>query len=603
HPGRLFAAMTTALIGCDATEVAALADDEPRVLALVERFCGYRDSWRARGFGTMFRRWLRDDGIDSRLLARRDGERRLTNLLHLAELLQDTAASAMAPEALVRWLADRRDAPPADEELALRLESDQNLVQIVTIHKSKGLEYDVVFCPFLWTKPPAPRQPDDWREYHDADGRLVLDFRPQARDDPAIRQRCVREHHAESLRLIYVAMTRAIHRCYLVAGLYHESPGGSEPRIGDSASCLLNWLVDDSRTAFDDWLTAAKAPQAIEASWHRFAHTLGSACRLETLAADPAAAAAPLPAPELELQPPPAPPPVPLPWRIGSFSGLAHGAADDAAAAADHDARAIAADESRADSPVAADDFLRFPRGASAGDCLHAAFERAEFTDPASWGPAVERALAAHPQRLPKLDDAEAQPLLKAMLSNALSNALTARLPGGLTLASVPPRSRRVELAFHLPAAGVRDAPLQSLLGDHGYAVAPLRFEPLDGYLNGYIDLVFEHAGRYYIVDWKSNHLGWRRDDYEAASIAQAMRANRYPLQYLLYALALHRHLGRRLPGYDYERHFGGVYYLFVRGLRPQWSGDRNNAPGVLFDRPRRDTIGALDALIGGAAS
>ena len=200
------------------------------MLDAIARFGGYRDSWLQRGVGRMLREWMRGEGVGLRLLARPDGERRLTNLMHLAELLHEAAASHPAPEALLRWLQSQRSDARRDEAAQLRLESDRNLVQVVTIHKSKGLEYPLVFCPLLWDGHVSPRQGGEGVEYHDEEGDTVIDFREL--DKPvldAVKQQAALEAAAETMRLIYVALTRAVHRCTLVVGPYLAQQGKSRP--------------------------------------------------------------------------------------------------------------------------------------------------------------------------------------------------------------------------------------------------------------------------------------------------------------------------------------------------------------------------------------
>jgi exodeoxyribonuclease V beta subunit len=167
-------------------------------------------------------------------------------------------------------------------------------------------------------------------------------------------------------------------------------------------------------------------------------------------------------------------------------------------------------------------------------------------------------------------------------------------------LGKVPLERRLNELGFHLPAKDLSPARLNAWLRSNGYAMPRLSFDALRGYLNGYIDLTFEFAGRYYVLDWKSNHLGYSRDDYGTERVAGAMQEHGYYLQAALYSAAVHRYLAQRLAGYDYERHFGGVFYLFVRGVRPGWV-DASGAPlGVWFHRPGAKTLASLDALLAG---
>ena len=181
------------------------------------------------------------------------------------------------------------------------------------------------------------------------------------------------------------------------------------------------------------------------------------------------------------------------------------------------------------------------------------------------------------------------------MLQDMLAQVLHTALPGGAVLAQVTPARRLVELEFDLPVPSLGATALAQALRQHGYASPMLTFSQLRGHLRGFIDLVFEHAGRFYVLDWKSNHLGDTPADYGPPSLARAMDRQGYHLQYLLYCVALHRTLAQRLPDYDYETHFGGVLYLFVRGVRPHWPGC-----GVFAHRPALATLQQLSALLGG---
>ena len=211
----LRAALATEAMGLDAAAILALSADETALLDLIARFAGYRDTWLQRGVGLMLRQWMQTEGVSRRYrLARPDGERRLTNLLHLAECLHEAADTPH--EALQRWLQRQRSETRQDDAAQLRLESDRDLVQVVTIHKSKGLEYPLVFCPMLWDGQPLRARSGEGLEYHDADA--VIDFRTRDKERRApLREQIALESAAETMRLIYVALTRAVHRCYLVA--------------------------------------------------------------------------------------------------------------------------------------------------------------------------------------------------------------------------------------------------------------------------------------------------------------------------------------------------------------------------------------------------
>ena len=593
----LRAALGTELMGQDASAIEAISADESRLLGFVTRFAEYRDTWLQRGIGVMLRQLMVREGVSERLLARPDGERRMTNLLHLSECLHQSAEDHPAPEALLRWLQLQRTEGRDDEANQLRLESDRNLVQIITIHKAKGLEYPVVFCPFLWDGYPG-RSPSviDGREYHDELGRSVVDFRDLTKEETeAIKAQIALERAAENLRLIYVALTRAVHRCYLVVGPYTINSFG-KLLTTESNRSLLNWLVAGQGHSPSDWLKNKLALTDIEAAWSALAAKNAPLFGLAPLPQDaPVPVRLPRPAPETlaALAPPRR---IPAGWWIGSYSSLAHGARHEGAAV-DHDLRTTQPTmiDTGPTAAVEDDDILRFPRGADAGQCMHAVFEQIDFTDPATFPAAIEGALRNEPLAAAGTDSAA---LLPKMLARMLENVVQTPLPCGVRLADVPRRRRLVEMEFTLPSKGLSAIRLAAMLREHGYPVPPLTFGALEGYLRGFIDLVFEHDGRFHILDWKSNHLGNTAAHYGIEPVARAMEEHGYHLQYLLYTVAVHRYLQQRLPGYRYDEHFGGVMYLFVRGVRPSWTQPDGTAAGVYMHRPTLQAVEKLSGLL-----
>lgn len=611
---RLKAALSTTLIGLDAAAIDALAADEARLAHWVQVFGGWRETWIERGIGVLLRRLVAEARMADRFLVRPDGERRLTNLLHLAECLHQAAEQHPAPEALLRWLQAQRETERGDDSTQLRLESDQNLVQIVTIHKSKGLEYPIVFCPFLWEgRLPGAGSGIDGVEYHDDDGRSIIDYRrdvPAEYDEADVKRRTRGEQAAEFLRLVYVALTRAVHRCVLVAGCYQAKVGRNES-TSESCRSLLNWLVAGAGRSPQAWLDGGSDVAGIDAAWTALAERHAPALAVEPL---PALAAAVAPAlrvaPEALAALPP-PDAIPAGWRIGSYSSLAHGSRhDDAARDTDlrvEDAPPPAEAAATVPAPTVPDedDILHFPRGSAAGDCLHALLEAVDFDDPSHWPEAIVRTLQAHRGTLPPEahEPTSPQPARARMLQRLLADLLGTPLPLGTPqplLLSRLPRGRLLkELEFHLPAPQLDAGALTRLLRAQGYPVPRLDFGTLHGYLKGFIDLVLEHEGRYFIVDWKSNHLGERPAHYGPAALDAAMAGQGYHLQALLYSVALHRHLRHRLAGYRPEQHLGGFAYLFIRGLRPAWRNDDGTPTGLFFHRPTVDTLQRLDALLG----
>lgn len=199
-------------------------------------------------------------------------------------------------------------------------------------------------------------------------------------------------------------------------------------------------------------------------------------------------------------------------------------------------------------------------------------------------------------------------PVLEHLVSQVLDTPLA---PVGVQLRHLGMADKMVEMEFMLPISQLNCGALNRLIAEHDPLSAragQLSFEQVNGMLKGFIDLVFRHEGRYYVLDYKSNHLGHALEDYTQAAMAEAMIDHRYDLQYQLYTLALHRLLQSRIPDYDYETHMGGVFYLFMRGIGHMERGqvdvsqntDTSGQTGVFFQRPTEMFINALDQLLRG---
>ncbi len=590
--GLLRAALATSLMGFDATALLAFDADAAEADALLGRLVDYRNLWRDRGIGMMLRRWMVGEQVTARLLAEPAGERRLTNLLHLADLLHRQASDGASPELLLRHLqAARRDAlggSGGGDDAQLRLESDRHLVQIVTLHRSKGLEYGVVFCPLLWVGASLHRRSLPGVVAHDPEGTLVVDFGDDAATATRRADRA-REDAAEAVRLLYVALTRAVHRCVLVVGSYTAS---RSDKVGGRAA--LNWLAGGAGTRFDDWMAAPRGADAVAQDWAELAARHARVIDLLRLPTAPGVGvAAPMLVPaqivaRRVLRP------APRGWRIGSFSALQHGAAADAPSA-DHDLRVVDAADAARPAVLEADDILRFPGGPVAGTCLHAVLERVDFGDAAAW-PAVVDAVLAEQAAALGIDAAE-RPAHSRQVLRMLRDLLHTPLPVGTTrplrLALLPGTRRIAELEFHFPVHGLDPAALQRVLASPGPPALRLAFAPLDGYLTGRIDLVCEHDGRVFVLDWKFNRLGDSAREYGAAPLAAAIAEHGYRLQALLYGVAVRRWL--RACGRS-DGDYGGALILFARGVRPDWPG-----AGVHFEPVDPVVLASLDALLGGA--
>ncbi|NWG30932.1 MAG: exodeoxyribonuclease V subunit beta [Rhodocyclaceae bacterium] len=555
------AALATVLLGVDAAQLAAWREDDLAWSERLERFHDDGLLLRERGFMAMWRRLLRRENVVARVIRRPDGERRLTNYRHLAELLQAAEhQAALDAEGLARHIADQRSAPESEESL-LRLESDADLVRIVTQHAAKGLQYPIVYCPFLWL---GPEEKNDWPLLAHRDGAALLDFgSPEAQ---ALARVAEREAAAEELRLAYVALTRAEHRCVVIWG-----------KTNNCARSPLAWLLFGPREAVDgdprEWLAQWLESNDESGALRELEAQLGGALRVLPLPTD-GVGSLPVEAERPEWQARRFVGRIPPPWQVKSFSSLAARLAEEAQSA-DHDAlmpwgavppaptfRSEVAPGGTSHIPSAPtfDDIRQFPRGARAGSCLHALFERIDFQRPQTAGPIAAAVLAEYGY-------APAwQPALERLVEDVLATPLA---PAGFRLADIPAAARIAEMEFTFP--------LDSPAGQAGY-------------MKGFIDLVFEAHGRWYIIDWKSNAL----EDYGPASLVEAMRFHRYDLQLRIYAAALKRALALREPHSDWETAFGGVFYLFLRGMKP------GSSEGVFFARP---TLAEIENFLDGGVA
>ncbi|MBD7923832.1 exodeoxyribonuclease V subunit beta [Xanthomonas bonasiae] len=573
---RLRAALATVLIGEDAAAIAALEHNGDRHRSWQQQALDWRERWQRGGPLAL----IGDLGAAhaQRLLALVDGERRLTNYLQLAETLQEADTRALGPHGLVDWLSRRiANADDNDETQQLRLESDARRVQIVTLHKSKGLEYPLVFLPYIGIG----------RSDRGAGRHCVVHAPPLGRqlhwntgkDDPAwsaAEAAWKQEQRAEDARLLYVGLTRAEHALWIATGPFHQHE-----------RTALAAMVGDL-----DALQAAAGEGAIA---------------IDTT--PPPATLPRLPLAD-EIQVPPARVPqrhVVPEWWVYSFTQLANA---DAGAAADPMASATVVGSGGSDEPSTSEavattlDVEAFDRrftGNRFGVAMHDVFERCDFAAWRDWHPgqpapdgqtaALLEALQRGGYAQDELEDGA------AMLTALVGHTLTVALPEGTHLAAVPEPQRRNEMEFHFTMRPTRVDALLALLHRHGVVGERQAFgarQRLEGLMTGLIDLTYQHDGRWYVLDYKSNRL----PSYDADALARAMAHSEYELQALIYTVALHRWLRFRLgDAYDYARDFGGVRYLFCRGL----DATRDPSPGVHAWRFDPALVSSVDALFAGA--
>jgi exodeoxyribonuclease V beta subunit len=571
------AALATPLLARSAGELRDLVEDERAWDAQVERFQGYHRCWRERGVLPAVRRLLHDFDVPARLLGLGPGgERQLTDCLHLAELLQQASSHLDGEQALLRFLRRQRESSTDEGALHLRLESDEGLVRVVTIHKSKGLEYPLVFLPFVCASSKMTKATKPVRLMRD--GHPVWVVEPTEADTAWM----ARERLGEEVRKFYVALTRARHAVWITLANVSADPTGIGHVLpGDLASA---------------WEKLVECPGGVIA-WDEDTPDAD----LESLGTP----AAPLLGPARRL----VRPVVTQPWWIASYSALhrlgeSEGSGRPAAASEPESAVEDILRETRVpfadwlpaageENAAACASLLRdFPRGSEAGTFLHGLLEWAGQRGFRNLGEARDliarrcqvRVWEAHIDRLHQwlLDfvatdwrpDLPERPVLRF-------DALPACLP---------------EMEFWLPVSDVGVERLDRLITQRtfgGRARPALAAAHLNGMFKGFIDLTLRAGDRYYLIDYKSNDLGPRDSDYDGEALVDALCAARYDVQMLMYVLALHRQLRARLPDYDYDRDMGGAVYLFLRGQAAR-------GQGLLALRPPRALVEALDALFRG---
>jgi len=576
----LRAALASSTLGLGWADMERLNQDERLWEQRVDQFRDYRRRWQRQGVLPMLHRLLHDFQLPAHLLQQPDGERSLTNLLHLAELLQRAARELDGEQALIRHLSEliQQAGEGAGEDQVLRLESDAELVKVVTIHKSKGLEYPLVFLPFISHSRPA-KKGEPVRVHDGVRSRLELEP-----DDETVRQ-ADQERLGEDLRLLYVALTRARHACWL--GLADLKSGQNKQSVlhrSAVAYLLAGGAPLPSSESLVTWLQAwqpdgqvVSVVPAPETQLQRYQPLHSESSELSARMPGHARFAS---------------------WWIGSYSALTI-SADQPSLPADTALAERMTDDERSSRfvPLRTGEpasIHRFPRGPQPGTFIHGLLELA-----AAEGFAVlaepARALELLYPRCQRRGWGDWAPCLAGWLSTLLNRP--GLVPGSsLALADLQPGAYQSEMEFMFSASRVNVQQIDKLVCAHtleGMSRPALQRDRLNGLFKGFIDLVFEHQGRYYVVDYKSNWLGQGAEDYTEETMRRVMAEHRYDLQYVFYILALHRQLRARLPDYDYEQHIGGALYWFVRGVE-------STAGGLWQDRPPRVLIEALDRLFAG---
>jgi exodeoxyribonuclease V beta subunit len=603
------AALSCGLLGFNARKLHQLQEDEIAYQTLKFAFVDYRQQWQRQGFITMAIN-LMHQRFD---VPQQNKDRCLTNILHLFEILQAASVRLSQGQELLHWFEQQCHLDTNEVEAELRLESDGDLIRLITQHGSKGLEYPYVFVPF------ACRHKDplkfgvksvSYLEYHDEHGKLCLSLDGSKEAKKAMSD----EAYAESIRLLYVAITRAEGRCYIFScgfDAYHLSPLGKTLQLAEQDS-LLNSLQ----------LLTESAPQAIgirEVSFDSVDDEhIGHAQQAKSSANSvPPKTVVSKFTSHIERD-----------WWLSSFTALSRNIRHAGVSNPDRDTdtASIKSEDGLLDewldelSSIEQTDSAEqicftLAKGAHTGNLLHDILEHTDFTQP-NWQESIEGPLLKYgdlnANQTTRFTEDDLIHWLAQVINMPFIQTTQHEVLG--CLADIPQTQSLRESEFYFPMQGEGTSALAKLLTDHrncaegnksGYSYdfphKPLpnpvmlpSHKKLSGMMHGFIDLIFEFEGKYYLSDYKSNHLGDNFQDYQFDALRDNVEKNYYDLQYLIYALALHRYLAQTLADYDVNLHFGGVYYLYLRGMT---SDLIHKESGVYYRYISEQELGNLDAL------
>jgi exodeoxyribonuclease V beta subunit len=611
----LKAALMSELFTFDAQQLDTLFNDESSWQDVLEQRFYWHQTWQKQGLIRAINQVMQHFDVEQGLIKHQpDGLRRVTDLRHLTELLQQQSLQLVGEAQLIHWFESCLLEPDhQSDNQQMRLESDANLVQIITLHSSKGLEFPLVFIPFASSYKTAQQA-----LYHNDEQQLEVDFLIQDQN----LQKADFERLAEDIRLFYVAVTRAVYYCSI--GVWNISLGKSKKVSGFAQSalgCLLMSAKDEPDSATQEHADVAITDQHISQRIQALATKCDLSYRSFTQAqTEPTQGLvsqnsdSKLP----QLRALKLTKPIIRAWRLTSYSAISSQQVhlDMPAPGQDEGQDQVlnlvlnqAQDEelteqSSLNSQLAQNPFS-FERGANAGSFLHGVLENIDLQKPEQLAQVITQQstwFGIHEEWHGCLENWLADVLLAPFsaeagseLSTQADTQKTIKTPN-ISLSQLSAKQIKVEMEFHMPLHEVKVSDFNRIINQYFKQHArDYQFEQLNGMIKGFIDLMFEFDGKFYVADYKSNHLGDSYDSYHYSAMEQAMTGHDYHLQAILYTLALHRWLKHKLPNYDYHTHIGGAYYLFIRGMSQTEPGN-----GVYFVLPEKPMIEALDDLFSG---
>lgn len=568
HKGYLKAALCTTVFNFSSDNIIELDINEPLFFKWQEKFRTYKDLWESKGFVSMIMALLHSDAAF--LSAKpRLGKRGLTNFYHLIELISKACLKQqLSPYYLMKWYTRQLNKDLRDDfSDELRLESDKKAIAIVTIHKSKGLEYPIVYLPYLWEGQRKTAHGDILFHDPEKNHRLTLDLGSQEMTRSQVYFET--EQKAEQRRLLYVALTRASAMCNIIWGGFKTIETSALGTLLHQNDCkddsVMIKELDQMKSLADNSIRVARLS---DKSSGLFIDSADSA--MPVLAAKQTTR-------EIKAS-----------WKMSSFSAITHTPYLNTSQGREKP------DQIAAGRLITLD---HFPKGSDSGDFFHSVFETLDFTK-------GQKDILEQVKSTYELFGFNAPDMIE-MASTSVKEVLETRLvpetgtkskPRGFCLKDIQTEQRFNEMEFLFPVKSFQMSIVEKafeLSGPEfktsGYikSLSQLSPQTFKGFMKGFIDLIIHHEGKWYIVDYKSNYLGHTYEAYSQDAMFEAMSGHHYFLQYHLYLVTLHRYLSLRLNDYDYDTHFGGIFYLFIRGMHPDFASKY----GVFYHRPTKDAV------------
>jgi exodeoxyribonuclease V beta subunit len=619
-------AISTGLVMLDINKVATasdllLVDNHPAWEQVYKSFTNYSLLWQKKGVHALLQNVIQQSSLQEL-----ETERQLTNYLHIAEILAEASVTAKSPLQLIYWLHQQITNPDNAEANELRLESDQKLIKIITQHKSKGLEYPIVFLPYanhINTQTSA-----HIAEYYDEDNASITELGISN----AAKEAVAKESLAEDMRLLYVSLTRPVLRCYL--GIFSsvscntsaliralETPVDRDCEDDDSGATMYNNIqqnlsdlsgnifvsmadrllpvLNDVPVKISPNINLLSFTHNINRRWHVTSYSK-LLRKMQSLTASGG-------------------------YRGQNAQGQDIIESPDLVFNRDAEAETIQYTQPLSNKPtglitpsaisnltdIQSEYCFIFPKGATAGTFLHDVLETIDFTEVCI--NSALNTLNSHTVDQHDVDEEQLRLWFEKVLTTPLFSALG---NNDTCLQDLSPANTLKEAEFYFPIHRLKIASMAKLINTYRQHVCTqyllancpfldLTHDMIEGAMHGYIDLIFEHKGRYYVADYKSNYLGNSPQYYHPNAIVEDVLSHNYDIQYLIYSVALHRYLSTYLPDYSYGEHFGGVCYLYLRGMEGRLNCDAKSADmrgtnGVFFDKIAHNLLIELHELFAG---